>query len=170
MTVIAKNARLDKPNGSHHLGTEGRSAYGPFSKEELYPVVVLELPRVGEVSVQFSADRYVSSSGWTEWRIYARRFDPSSGIGDAGHRAAHEAGVPLIREWLNGPDYPAARQQAAAHAAQRLFYDAGSRGYALETLGEQLAAMRDELSFDDLDRFEKALALLKQAAALLDPS
>lgn len=166
--------------GSHYLNTDNvNDRSQPFSKEEIYPIVELEAPRAGLVRAQFSADRYVSSSGWSEWRIYVRDIrtpDPekpelahlgphASGIGDATRAAIDEAGRPLIVEWLASPAYLESRRRAAGHAVRRLFYDASA--YSLDNIGRQLEQIAPELQHETLTRYRRALELRRESEKLL---
>jgi len=163
-------ATIERPNGSHWLATEyGRG--GGFSKEELFPVLVLEgVPRIGTVRAKFEVSRYVHSSGWSDWRIYPRasEFEPSNGIGDKTRRAIAEAGEPVIREWLASPEYLASRQNAAAHALQRIIAESGVRGYAVENARTELKRHEADLTPADVQRFAATLHHLAAAAALLE--
>lgn len=193
MTVTVKNEPvLVRPAGSHWLELEQgiRRKGEPFSREELHPILELDVPRVGFVRAQFEANRYVASSYdertgessplWSEWRIFLRdvrtpdeeRPDlphlgrTASGVGEATWRAITRACEPLILAWLETDDYRASRQSAAAYAAKREI-DAPA-AYRLVNVEQTLALVRDHLSPDDAERLARAVDLLEQAAALLD--
>jgi hypothetical protein len=139
-------------------------------------VLEVDLPRVGTVTVRFSADRY-RSSRWHndepageemgEWRIYAREFDPSNGIGDAARRLANEAGEPLIREWLESADYRAARRQAAAYMLRRFILERGTTTYGVRDSTRALEVHGHELDSKTRADFKRAVAALNKAGELL---
>jgi hypothetical protein len=165
MAVTARSARIDKPNGSHYFGIE----HGREAKEELYPVLEIELPRVGTVRAQFSVDRYVHSSGWSDWRIYAREVTPGNGVGDAARAAINEAGKPLILAWLASDEYRHSRARAIAYAVKRgIEYDRPTASYSIDNARKTLATFEHELHVSDVQSFTRALDALDVAAAALD--
>lgn len=190
--MATSDATLATPNGSHSLTpAQNRNGGIPFEKEELYPVVALTIPRVGAVLAQFSADRYVASfydvtdtsaPGWTEWRIVLRdvRRAPETdeerryfgatetpkGIGDVARQTIRDAGEPLVRAWLEGPDYATSRRAAAAACARRII-DA-PRDYVIERARADLAKIAGELDPATVDRYNDALDALAEAGRLLE--
>lgn len=191
--MATSDATLATPNGSHSF-TPAQNHNGgiPFEKEELYPVVALTIPRVGAILAQFSADRYVASvyderadtsaPGWTDWHIVLRdvrrapvtdeerRYfgatETPKGIGDVARRTIRDAGEPLVRAWLEGPDYATSRRAAAAACARRII-DA-PRDYAIDRARKNLAKIAGELDPATVDRYTRALDALAQAGWLLE--
>jgi hypothetical protein len=177
---IKTRPELVRPAGSHSLTLSYGREFGPFDREELFPVLELEAPRVGKVRADFEANRYVHSSGWSEWRIFlrdVRRPDPErpaiggaevSGVGPATRDAIRDACLPLIEEWLEGSEYRASREIAAARALVQKI-DA-PRDWAIEqarTLLEQLERA-GELEPRKVGKIEAACEQLERARALLE--
>ena len=158
MTVKVKGTpELTRPNGSHSLvlGYNGRE-FGPFDREELFPVLEVDAPRVGRVRVSFEANRYVHTGGWSEWWIFLRDIrtpatdeEPLggrevSGIGPATREAIADACRPLVLEYLSSDAYQESRRAAAVRALVGKI-DA-PRGYTLDgaaTLLEELETRGD---------------------------
>jgi hypothetical protein len=178
---IKTTPELVRPAGSHHLSLEqGRAEYGPFSKEELYPILELEAPRVGFIRAQFSADRYVASNGWSEWRIYLRdvrtpdaeRPDlphlgrDAAGIGDATRRAISEACEPLIRAWLATDAYKVSRRRAAARAVANKI--GAPAEWAIENGRRLLVAADSSLDPIAVKNLREALEALELARVRVD--
>jgi len=152
-------ATIENPNGSHHIAAQGGYG-GPLSKEELYPVIAFDgVPRVGTARVQYSVDRYLASSGWTNWRLVTRQIlDGSNGIGEKTRELLYEAAEPLVAEWLEGDGYAASRQKAVAHTVSRVI--AESR-YSRDSAARFLADQRNELTAEAAAHFDEALAALE---------
>lgn len=165
-------ARITNPTRSHSLSFDHRG----IDKEELFPVLEIDLPRVGTVEVRFACDRY-RASVWHEddtrteemgaWRIYAREFEPAHGIGDAARRLANEAGVPIIRAWLASPAYKVARQAAAARMLRHFIADRGTTTYGVLDSRRALAAHGAELDAPTRRAFKRAVDALDKAGELL---
>ena len=177
---------------SHWLTLEGtaRARQEPFSDEKVYPILELELPRVGLVRANFEASRYVASSYdeatnesrpvWTEWRIFLRdvrtpdddRPDlphlgrPASGIGPATNDAISDACLPLIAAWLDSDAYRQSRRKAAAYAVRREI--GAPPSYRIERLRQTLAETNGEIGPMEMDHLRGILDLLGQAADALD--
>ncbi len=190
--TIKTEPKLVRPNGSHWLELEKgtRRPGEPFSKEELYPILEVDAPRLGHVRAQFQVDRYVASSYdertgtsspvWSDWRIYLRdvrkpdadrpdlaHLGPSVSYGEQTGRAIRDACEPIIRSWLISSEYDEARKVTAASAAKREI-DAPP-AYRLKTARQSVDLLADHLTDSDLLRFRAALNLLEQADALLNP-
>lgn len=149
--------------GSHSLtlGLNSRRGFGPFDREEFYPVFELEAPRVGLVRAQFEANRYVHSEGWSEWRIFLRDVrrpatdeqplggELVSGVGPATRETIADRCRPLILEWLEGEAYEESRRVAAVRALVYLL-DA-PRGYNIDRVQRELEHARS-VDLPDVDR------------------
>lgn len=186
MPVAIKNEPiLLRPNGSHWLTLENgpRRNAEPFNSEELYPIVELDVPRVGLVRAKFSASRYVASDAtrgavWTDWHVILRDVDlpdperpdlphlgkPAPGVGPTTRKAISAAGEPLIRAWLETQEYRRERRKAAAYAMRRELQDPRALSGARKTL--RLVA--PHLGPMELSYLSEALHLLEEAAAYLE--
>src|SRR4051812_11073584 len=88
---------------------------GELQREELYPQVDVDY-RGTVRRVEVSADRYVSTAGLGEWRVYVRGIDPDNGVGPKGRGEISATVVPLVTEWLESEGYAESRQRAYAYA------------------------------------------------------
>lgn len=170
-------------NRSHFLQEpdyRARQAGLAFSKEELYPIIRVTVPRVGTVRAEFSADRYAHSDsvrGETmgTWRIILRdvRNDDdearhASGVGPATHAAISDACEPLIREYLDSDEYRDSLKRACAFMVRRRIIDNGTTDYGLKGSRELLDHVAPQLDAGDLSRMRQALDALTTAGAFLD--
>lgn len=80
------------------------------------------------VVVSVNADRYVHSSGWSEWRIYAKQaredVGPAGGLGadlteTARHRLNDEF-KPFVGEWLQSKAYGPSASRAYVYAVKNV--------------------------------------------------
>ncbi len=181
--AIKSEPVLIRPAGSHWLNLETgpRRNDEPFSNEELFPILELDVPRVGLVRAQFEANRYVHSSGWSEWRVYLKdvrlpdaerpelyHLGPDApGVGPSTRDAIRAACEPLILGWLETDAYLASRQVAAAYAARREIH--APRCYRIDAARTTINLLAAHLTDDDLIRLRGALDLLDRADELLNP-
>lgn len=149
-----------------------RGVHFSEKKEEAYFTVTFTLPRVGEVSATYIADRYVAlvwggnekpSERWTDWRITRR--DEIAGVGPKTADKVRDLVNPVITEWLNSEAYTAARQQAVANFIIRELHN--SR-YGVASGKRTFEQFRSELSYYDHTRIAQAIDHLEAAATLLD--
>jgi hypothetical protein len=186
--AIKTEPKLIRPAGSHWLELEKGQRRGdePFAKEELYPILEVDAPRVGLVRAEFEANRYVASSYddatgtssplWSEWRIFLRAVrtpDPerpdlphlgreAQGVGEATRRAISDACRPIIEAWLDSDAYRQSRRKTAAASVRREFDAPPS--YRLTHARETLYRLADELGATETDHLATVLSLLEQAA------
>lgn len=142
-------------------------------KEQVYFTVTFTLPRVGEVTAKYHADRYVariwnndnntSREGWTEWRYTLDGDIP--GVGPKTRTKVYETVEPVLKDWIeNSDEYCAKFQNAVAFHVRREIQDqrSGNNGkYAFETY-------RAQLSFKAQTHIAQALDHIDAARALLD--
>lgn len=141
-----------------------RGVHFTEQKVEAYFTATFTLPRVGEVSATYIADRYVYQGGnWSEWRII--RQGPISGVGPKTEGKVRELVEPVIEAWLASEAYTTARQSAIANYVIRTLRD--SR-WGLSSGKRALEAFRSELSFYDHTRIAQAVDHLETAQTLLD--
>lgn len=177
---------LVRPAGSHHLEMETHrtSSAEPFTKEELWPILELEAPRVGLVRVSMSADRYVANypdgDRMGPWRITLRDIRKpdeerpdvphlgaiAAGVGPATRDAIGRACEPIVAAWLETDDYRASRRRAGARAVARLI-DAPP-DYKTSTAREALARAAGELDELAAQRLEVAINHLETGRGLVD--
>lgn len=194
MAAVKTAPTIVRANGSHWLELEktSRGDVEPFAREELYPILELEAPRVGLVRVSFEVSRYVASSWdertqessplWTGWRILLRDVrtpDPdkpelphlgreATGVGPATRKTISDKCEPIIREWLAGDEYQRSRRKAAAQAVRREL-DA-PRDYQLEGAKRilQRVARANLIGPMEADHISETLEHLERAAAGLN--
>ena len=149
-----------------------RGVHFSEKKEEAYFTATFTLPRVGEVSATFIADRYVAgvwgkndkpTDTWTEWRII--RQDGIAGVGPKTADKVRETVNPVIHAWLDSTAYVGAREIAVAQFVIRTIRD--SR-YGLGSGKRTFDEYRAELSFYDQTRIAQAIDHLEAAEKLLD--
>lgn len=155
----ATNPRLEKV-GSHTVSTEYGNG-GDVSREECYPVVLVTW-RGQEIRAQFEATRYVSSAGWSEWRIFARNCDP--GVSDLARAAINEVGRPIIEAWIKSGGYTTSRQTAFAWMIRHKIRE---ERYSADNPATVLAQYGHELTPEDRGRFADAIEHLRALLALV---
>lgn len=98
---------------------------GKNQKEEIF--FRFETEWRGEAAfVTVSADKYVHSSGWSEWRIYAtevRKQEWGQYHTDTAKTRMSEVYRPVVEAWLKSDAYTASRQRAFEHLAARVLED-----------------------------------------------
>lgn len=150
---------------------DARGVHFSEKKEEAYFTATFTLPRVGEVSTRYIADRYVapffgnSDKGredWTDWRII--RQGEIAGVGPKTAGAVREMVEPAIKEWLEGEGYKSARQKAVAKYIIRALQEA----YGFSSGKRAFEKYRSELSYYDHTRIAQAIDHLEAAEALLE--
>lgn len=182
MPSVKTKPELVRANGSHWLELGGYSEQQSgeaFKREELYPVLELEVSRAGRVRAQFSCDRYTSSNGTMgAWRVILREIrtatpdEPyqaggiASGIGPATSREISEACEPIIRAWLESDDYRASRRSAAAAAVVRELE--APAGYTLQRGRDALERTANELEVAQAGLIRKAIGQLAEAREALE--
>ena len=177
MSAPSNPATLERPNGSHWIATAHQSG-GAISKEELFPVVTLDLPRIGRVRARFEVSRYTFSDGeWSEWRVILRDLREWSeeeyngadvNVTDARRECVYSQAEPLIREWLESDAYAEARRRAAAAMVARVVVDGGTKSYGIDNARRELARHRSEIAEVDAERLARALDALDEASRALD--
>jgi hypothetical protein len=149
-----------------------RGVHYSEKKEEAYFTATFTLPRVGEVSATYIADRYVALTWagqekprerWTDWRII--RQDSIAGVGPKTADKVRALVEPVITAWLASEAYATARQTAVAHYVIRTLQDGR---YGLAPGKRALDAYRAELSFYDHTRIASAVDHLEAARTLLE--
>jgi hypothetical protein len=139
--------------GSHSVSLEYASG-SEVTREECYPEITATW-RGEEVKITMEANRYVHSSGWSEWRVFVHRTDP--GVTDTARAALREACEPIVREWLDSDEYTASRERAFFWMIRRQVQDERyNAGRPVQTL----TAHRHELTDDDAAQLEAAATYL----------
>jgi hypothetical protein len=191
VSAVKTTPELVRPAGSHWLEPRRNSGSGPFGREELYPILELELARVGKVRATFAVDRYQHSSGWSDWRVVLRDVrtpDPerpelvhlgrdAAGVGPAARKAITEACAPIVRAWLETPAYLGSRRREAARVLARELEappswrtDRGRQLLAeLRAAGElgPTVAVQLEHAIDLLDQARDTLEAAQERAAVV---
>jgi hypothetical protein len=158
--VGSHSVRLElAPEPRAELGTKATYRW-QITKEEFYPVILTEW-RGESVNLECSADRYLHSSGMSEWRIYARagkiRSEDEAGnvtygreITETARRRLFTELEHLVSEWLEGEEYRAGHRRAVFYALGRLLRDRYSDA-AIRDLYSAAGAMvaAGEISADD---------------------
>lgn len=175
---------LIRPAGSHHVELASIRSPEPFAKEELYPILELQAPRVGLVRATMSADRYVASTETGDrmgpWRIVLRDVRTpdaerpelphlgreAAGIGPATRDTIQRACEPIVRAWLETDDYAHSRRRAAVRALLRTLETPAD--YTLTQARKNLDAIADELAPGDRDAVGRALEQLEGARQIID--
>ena len=143
-----------------------RGVHFSDKKEEAYFGATFTLPRVGEVTASFTADRYVhwSEKGdkWGDWRITCR--DDIPGVGPKTRSLVYSTVEPVIEAWLAGEGYKAARQVAVANFIIR---ELTNSRWGLSAGKRSFEAYRHELGFFDQTRIAQAIDHLEAAEKLL---
>lgn len=158
MIEITKNGTVDLNARGVHFGEK---------REEAYFTATFTLPRVGNVSATYIADKYVcwSETGekWTDWRII--RQGPIAGVGPKTEGSVRELVEPVIEAWLASDAYTAAKRIALAQYVIRTLRDGR---YGISSGKRAFDQYRSELSFFDQTRIASAIDHLEAAEALLD--
>lgn len=153
--MAAKDPVLQK-TGSHHVGDD-------LSREEIY-FYFSATWRSQPVSVEVSADRYVHSSGMSDWRVYARAarfYDPERNGGrgepttETARRALSVLCVPIATEWLGSDEYAASFRRALAQMIMRKFRNDHSPA---RSVAEALATFRSRLAPDAFEAISETLS------------
>jgi hypothetical protein len=127
--------------------------------------------------VEMSADRYVHSSGMSEWRITARdakESDPTRNGNrgdDLTQLARQRLGAqlrPVVEQWLASERYTESRQAAFGHALYRMALDLSARFNSTDPLRKALAMYGHELKpetmrrlFDAADAYDRFSAIVR---------
>lgn len=187
MTVTISSDPVLVAAGSHWLELEAtsRREQEPFKHEEVYPILELDVPRVGKVRAKFQVSRYVASDAtlgpvWTGWNVILREVmlpdeerpdlphlgREAQGIGPATRDAIREACEPIVRGWLDTHAYRESRREAAAYAFCRAVDAPPS--YRLDDARRTLARISEHLDEDQAARFQVGLNKLGEAIKLLE--
>lgn len=169
--ATATAGELVETSRSHWIALDWRSGRREITSEELYPIV-----RVGwngaDLQVRVHARRYLSSSGWTDWHTVAtdeaRRHDADAEhwhelervpMSDVARSKISAVCRPVVLEWLESDEYPAARRRAVAYAIRRELRDERTGTDRLQDTLENLAS---EISEDELDNLQRAVYALHE--------
>lgn len=152
-------------NGTVNLNARG--VHFGEKREEAYFTATFTMPRVGEVSATYIADKYVcwSETGekWTDWRII--RQGPIAGVGPKTEGSVRELVEPVIEAWLASDAYAEAKQTALAQYVIRTLRDGR---YGISSGKRAFEQHRADLSFYDHTRIASAIDHLEAAEALLE--
>jgi hypothetical protein len=158
---------------ANKVNLEARGVHYSDKREEAYFTATFSLPRVGEVSATFIADRYIAHhfngendrkghERWTNWRII--RQGEIAGVGPKTADKVREIVHPVIEAWLASEAYKTARQSAIANYVIRTLTDSH---YGLSAGKRALEEYRSELSFYDHTRIASAVDHLEAAQKLM---
>lgn len=136
----------------------------------------VKVARVGEVFVEWSANRYRHSSGLSGWRgPFLERLlqlddagewrSSTSGIGDVAREAIRDVLAGPFEDWLQGVEYGPSRRRAVTRAVVRVVRDGAGTGYGwpldtLQRFGDELGPNEVRCIRSALVAFEKGRALL----------
>jgi len=165
----ATATELVNPTRSHWIALDWNAGELDISKEELWPNVRATW-RGQELTAELEASRYRHSEGMSEWRVFVRGARNPEGYGlelsDVARSKLNDACVPLVREWLESDEYPAARARTFAHTLAREVRDAGTReDYRAALAIEKFAG---ELVPEDHENLTRALELRLESYRILD--
>jgi hypothetical protein len=162
MTTTTLDATLEAVR-SHSISARGN--WGDFHEnEELYPELKVE---VGSTirEVRMEANRYLHSSGWSEWRIYVRETNPSQGIGEVTRAKIRDACTPIVEAWLESDEYVASRSRAFCWWLKQLIRD---ENYNLERPERTLFHYREEMNADQRELLTEAITTKRAYLEALD--
>ena len=153
---------------------DARGVHFSEQKEEAYFTATFTMPRVGECSATYIADRYVARvwgengkdegrNAWTNWRVV--RQGSIDGVGPVMAEKVRELVHPVIDAWLESDAYKPARQTAIAQYVIRTLQDGR---YGISSGKRAFEAFRSELTFYDMTRIAQAIDHLEGAEALLE--
>lgn len=136
----------------------------------------VKVARVGEVFVEWSANRYRHSSGLSEWRgPFLERLlqlddaggwrSSTSGLGDVARDAIRGVLAEPFDGWRQGVEYGLSRRRAVTRAVVRVVRDGAGTGYGwpldtLQRFGDELGPNEMRCIRQAAEAFEKGRALL----------
>lgn len=163
---------------SHTVSSRGFGyGYGKVDHEELFPVVACEW-RGARVEVDLEASRNASTDGvWAHpldpegWTVFIRDTRPA--VTETAKDRLRDECKRIVREWIDGPDYPKSRKSAFRWQAHKLIRESGERLYMdeptrdarifLERYADELGPEAVAAALDACDALDDAGRKLEQA-------
>lgn len=150
--------------GSHYITIGWQNGFQVVEKEEVH-FYCDTVWRGTPACVTISADRYLHSSGMSEWRLYVSDARGCSGseddpiivdLSNTARRRLGEQCIPIARKWLASDIYSTSRLSAFSDALTRMARDLSSRHDSTTKLRNALTAFCSELSGKTYNRLIRA--------------
>lgn len=183
--ATATGAELVNASRSHFItldwmnGHGGGSGFGPVC-EEVHPIARATW-RGKLYRVELEASRYRHTSGWSDWRVYARSTEELEPDGsemdymrrrpgtDKARAAMSEATAPLVREWLGSSrDYDESRRRELARGIAREVREAAGATYNLDRARRALEAVGDELEPETAQELRRLVGVAQELGEALE--